>query len=403
MVSGLDNELSERVEQCFLLEKGRAEAEDASYAKKMFNQLMNLLNSEQHVSVLYYVMQLTGSNNYKNIIRAVWQYRINNLDKVDFSISLLYESLADKPFLNFCYLHLSRRGGHKEILDLSINNKVIYDFYRESGALFRSYIISRARIPQYVKYGDLSCWNKINIFPEKNKNLATTSKEIQFSFLNRKATSVNPFLSLVKEKLLHQIELGIGSKFIDSLKKIKDAGNIAVVLKGPSLKAKKLGFLIDSHDLVIGVNFSDQSDSNLYGREKDIHYYAPFLLNDLNVLNDNEGKCIMFCGNDGLDEYQNERHKEIRRILSDVSYNSATTGFSAILLILLISKGHVSVFGFDSYSTSFQAYINSSPKEKMIYEKGRNFAAPIHDIDYEYWFIHRLCQELLFKNSITVF
>jgi hypothetical protein len=63
----------------------------------------------------------------------------------------------------------------------------------------------------------------------------------------------------------------------------------------------------------------------------------------------------------------------------------------------------VSVFGFDSYSTSFQTYINSSPKEKMTYEKGRNFAAPTHDIDYEYWFIHRLCQELLFKNRITVF
>lgn len=188
--------------------------------------------------------------------------------------------------------------------------------------------------------------------------------------------------------------------FLYSLKKLSQAENVAVILKGKSVVNRKVGFLIDSHDLVLRVNISDFSDEKVFGSKTSMLYHATFLKEKVKseFAEENFEVEEVF----PLNETDFVKNKQVSSIVKALSYESPTTGFSIIILALLLAKGHVTVFGFDSYSSSLRDWITTDIAKRNDVSKVRDLAAPSHEIDYEYWYVHNFLKEYIFPDKLIL-
>lgn len=371
------------------------ELNSSAHFKKEINAILNKLEKNEQIDAIVQMLKLTSSNEYRNIIRAIWMFRMKNPKIVNCAVNKIITStdeLKDHNLITFIFFHLNR-SSQFELLSTILEKDKDKKLYN-SDFLFRSYINNKNKSNNNALKESQELIDLINL--TNKSELYSEIKRSQYNYINETKYSLEKKHIEKKKKILFNImNSEDNSDFINALRKIRDSKNIAIVLKGPSIKRKKLGYLIDSHDLIIGVNNSDQNEHEKFGSRKDIHFYAPFLKNTVNKTP--KGKDVIFC--DTLDSTEN---KKIKSILNEISYQSATTGFSVILLTLLISTGHVSIFGFDSYSVPKSMLINSDISEKEKIEEGRNFAAPSHDIDYEHWFIHNYCRDILFRDQLVI-
>lgn len=354
------------------------------------------LDEKKASEFICFTLKLSTKKNQRDLIRSLWRIRKRKPNIITKAIYLILNDQPSDFVVYFMYLHFSRNLMLEDVLNISHDN-LIRDTLLASGALHRAYILNKCDdfnflIKKTKKENKYKNIKSSIIDPLTNKKtISSLSIKSQLEFIEEKnSKSHDELLGITQKKLEETLKDNTSqNSFIDSINKIRDSDNIAIVLKGPSLKNKKLGFIIDSHDLKIDVNFTQKGDSLVYGKNSDIHYSAAFLKDKKDF--------ILFCGN------KNTTEVKIRETLRDFSYNTPTTGFLVIIMVLLITKSHVSVFGFDSYSVRKQEYINANNVEKRDFFKTRNSAAPTHDIDYEFWFIHRFCKELLFNDRLSLF
>jgi hypothetical protein len=340
---------------------------------------------------------------------TLWQYRAQK--KMLYEAALKTEIERTKrpsyELLVIFYLHLCRELQFNEILEIAENDQNTFAFFRNSMFLIRSYLISRSDIPSFKCSGPntlpIQISNILPVFKDSSpiQELKKTALMAQVAAVNSTFCKKSNICETARDLIVQELTSS-DNLFTESLKKIMEAQSIAIVLKGPSLSKRNTGFIIDRHELTLRVNLADQTQSAIYGKNTDILYHAPFLKNKVLANSDITDYAVEFLPTFNQPENVIECNRRIRNVLSAISYQSATTGFSVILLCLLLCEGQVTVFGFDSYSPSQGEYLQKMEQDRSKFHRSRDSAAPTHEIDYEYWYIHRFCREFLFESKLSL-
>jgi hypothetical protein len=347
--------------------------------------------------------------NVNSVRLTLWHFRAQK--KMIYEAALKTEiERTNSPSLDLLeiyYLHLCRGLKFIEILEIAEYDQKVFAFFRNRMFLFRSYLVSRSDIPRFKCSGPNTLPIQISeILPvfkdsapiQELKNCASMA---QVAAVNSTFFKQSNICETAKGLIIQELT-DSDNLFTESLKKIMQAKSIAIVLKGPSLSKRNTGFIVDRHELTLRVNLADQSQSAIYGKNTDILYHAPFLKNKVLDNIEISNSAVEFLPLFNQSAKVIECNRRIKRVLSAISYDTATTGFSVILLCLLLCEGQVTVFGFDSYSPSQGEYLQKNEQDRSKFHRSRDIAAPNHEIDYEYWYIHRFCREFLFESKLSL-
>tara|TARA_R110002167_G_scaffold5074_5_gene23814 strand:+ start:1618 stop:2844 length:1227 start_codon:yes stop_codon:yes gene_type:complete len=372
------------------------------------NTILKLENNHASM-VLSHVFSNINESNLNATRLSTWHYRSKKIDVYETALMTRINNKKNTNLnlLVIYYLHLSRQLRFSEILEFARSDSTFFKLYKQRMFLFRSYLLNMSDIPRYkparhdtlpIEISEIiPVFNEIDPLQKLKKNAALS----QLAAAESTYTSLPDISDTARELILKEI-IDENDPFAQSLKKISRAKSIAVVLKGPSLSKRNIGFLVDQHDLVIRVNLSNQSDGAVYGKRTDILFYASFLRNKVQYSATKAVSEVEFLPQSNQTNQLIERNKRIKAILSSISYEHSTTGFAAILISLLLCEGQVTVFGFDSYSPSQGEFLRLMPNERSKYYLARDLAAPTHEIDYENWFIHRFCRDFLFESKLSL-
>ena len=181
--------------------------------------------------------------------------------------------------------------------------------------------------------------------------------------------------------------------YLEVMEKILGSKSVALVANGPSLKGRGLGQEIDAHDLVIRCNFPEFTRfCGDVGRKADIVFFNEFLVNVLPELMAREpayNRCAALAFHPKPAAQFIEEHylrsvearvsriqPKLREIYRSFFYTRPTTGLMGIILISVVLRKNLDIYGFDFYNHTTAHYFPSS--------------APVflgHELQYEQWFL----------------
>ena len=184
-----------------------------------------------------------------------------------------------------------------------------------------------------------------------------------------------------------------GTVRLEVMEKILGAKSVALVANGPSLKGRGLGEEIDAHDLVIRCNFSEFTRfCGDVGRRADVVFFNESLVNVLAGLMAREPaykRCAALAFHPEPAALFSEDHylrnvegrvsriqPKLREFYRSFFYTRPTTGLMGIILISVVLRKSLDIYGFDFYSQSTAHYFPSS--------------SPVflgHELQYEQWFL----------------
>ncbi|PPQ31387.1 hypothetical protein CCR94_08735 [Rhodoblastus sphagnicola] len=195
--------------------------------------------------------------------------------------------------------------------------------------------------------------------------------------------------------------------FRQTLKIFDEANSVALVGNGSVLKGSGLGKAIDSHDVVVRINwpaikgYSDDVGSNtslVLFVEQYMHgaINQDSLLKKMSQYNSSVPGLALDAGrtvSTVFPEFCGEPPSNIclmpaaaRKCLKYLGYQYATTGLLSMLLISLILNKTVTIFGFDFYrDLNRQYYFGTTPPDPHL----------THELQYEVWMVRQFFARIL--------
>lgn len=233
--------------------------------------------------------------------------------------------------------------------------------------------------------------------------LETWKEFSRFCATQDKGTQDSPALREMSMSILAEIQSclrkgmpnDMPSEIVRFMSDLNACKSIAIVTKGPSLTSRGLGATIDSHDIVIRVNFPSDLNTRDHGSRTDYVLHSPYygdqgkfnISSWMKAFGEAGTKCIPLFGTSLSFQAILPSYADA---VSMIAYPNATAGLKAIIYSLLMNEQAISTYGFDFYGSSVLEE-NAGMDSQALYDcHPVDYAAPGHDIHFECLLAHHI-------------